>query len=315
VIADSVRRMPIRGATACLLAILAFAGPASAQETVRLVAPVDCLANPGCGPGLERAYGLDVSGVHVPLEVADAGIQALDDGLGEVAVAFTSNPQVSRPDILALEDDRGMIGSDRIVPAFRRSVLRAYGRRGRDIRRRLDAASAVLTTLALRELNQQVIDGRLAEAVGGEFVDANGLGGSAPRRRGPRIVIGHQDFAENETLAYLYAEALRAGGYRVRVRSVGGLRREALRLLRRGRIAMYPAYSGSLMSFLGERPADDSRLRRRLTRALRREARAQPLRFAPGENRNVFVMKTDTARRLAVERISDLAKYWPPAAR
>ena len=303
--------MPFRGATACVLAVLALAAPASAQETVRLAAPADCLTNPGCGPGLARVYDLDVSGVHVPLEVADAGIRALDDGLGEVAVAFSSNPEVSRPDILTLDDDKDMVGSDRIVPVVRSSLLRAYGPRARDIRRRLNAASAVLTTLALRELNQQVIDGRLPEAVGGEFIDANGLGGSATRKRGPRIVIGHQDFDENETLAYMYAEALRAGGYRVVVRSVEGLRRQAIRKLRRGDIAMYPAYSGSLMSFLGRRPADDGKLRRALRRALTREAHAQPLRLAPGENRNVFVMKTDTARRLAVEKISDLSKYWP----
>jgi glycine betaine/choline ABC-type transport system substrate-binding protein len=278
---------------------------------VRLVAPVDCLTNPGCGPPLARVYGLDVSSVHVPLEVADAGIQALDEGLGEVAVAFSSDPQVSRPDVVTLDDDRGMLRSDRIVPVVRSSVLRAYPRGGRDIRRRLNAASQVLTTLALRDLNQQVIDGRLPEAVGGEFVDANGLGGSAKRRAGPRIVVGFQDFAENETLAYMYAEALRAGGYRVTVRSVGGLRRQAVRRLRRGEVGMYPAYSGSLMSFLGTRPDDDDRLRRSLRRALLRRVHAQPLRLAPGENRNVLVMKTDDAQRLGVTKISDLGRYWP----
>ena len=157
-----------------------------------------------------------------------------------MAVAFSSNPEVSRPDILTLTDDREMIGSDRVVPVIRSSVLLAYGRRARDIRRRLNAASAVLTTLALRRLNQQVIDGRLPEAVGGEFIDANGLGGSAPRRDGPRIVVGFQDFAENETLAQVYAQARRAGGYRVAVRSAGGLRAETVRRLRRGRIAMSP---------------------------------------------------------------------------
>jgi glycine betaine/choline ABC-type transport system substrate-binding protein len=303
--------MRYRGAAACVVAFVALAGPASAQETVRLAAPADCLTNPGCGPGIASVYGLDVAGVHVPLEVADEGIRALDDGIGEVAVAFSSNPEVSRPDIVTLDDDKGMVGSDRIVPVVRSSLLRSYGRRARDIRRRLNAASAVLTTLALRELNQHVLDGRLPEAVGGEFVDGNGLGGSAPRRRGPRIVVGFQDFAENETLAYLYAEALRAGGYRVRVRSVGGLRRQAVRQLRRGEIAMYPAYSGSLMSFLGTRPDDDRRLLRRLRKALRRKVHAQPLQLAPGENRNVFVMKTDAAQRLGVTKLSDLAQYWP----
>ena len=35
--------------------------------------------------------------------------------------------------------------------------------------------SREITTLALRALNQQVADGRLPEAVGGEFVEGNGL--------------------------------------------------------------------------------------------------------------------------------------------
>ena len=68
------------------------------------------------------------------------------------------------------------------------------------------------------------------------------------------------------------------------------------------------------MAFLGRRPADDRRLHRRLRRALRRRAHSVPLRLAPGENRNVFVMKTETAQRLGVEKLSDLAKYWPAVA-
>jgi glycine betaine/choline ABC-type transport system substrate-binding protein len=301
----------IRAAAACLLGCLLLAAPASAQETVRLAAPSDCLTNPGCGPGLAGAYRLDVSGVHVPLEVADAGIQALDDGVGEVAVAFTSNPEVSRPDMLSLADDRGMIRSDRIVPVIRTSVLRAYGRRARDIRRRLNAASAILTTLALRQLNQQVIDGRLPEAVGGEFIDANGLGGNGHHRPGPRIVVGFQAFAENETLSYMYAEALRSIGYRVRVRPVGGLRVEALKALRVGRISMYPGYAGSLLAHLtNKRPHSKARIANELRRALKRRG-ARATKFAPGQNRNLFVTKTDTAARLGVATLSDVARYWP----
>jgi glycine betaine/choline ABC-type transport system substrate-binding protein len=100
-----------------------------------------------------------------------------------------------------------MITPDHVVPVVRASLLARYGPA---LRRRVDAASRLLTTLQLRSLNQQVIDGRLPEAVGGDFVDANGLGGRpAHLRAGPRIVVGFQDFAENETLAHLYA-AVRA---------------------------------------------------------------------------------------------------------
>src|SRR3954452_18696794 len=184
------------------------AAPAQAQQ-VRFAASRDCPVNPGCIPGLKSAYGLDPTSVFAPLAVAGTGISALDDGVAEVGIAFSSDPQVSRPDILSLRDDRHMLFGDRVVPVVRRRMLRAYGARDRAaIRHGLDVASSALTTLLLRGLNQSVIDGRLPEAVGGEFVDTNGLGGSPRRRHGPRIDIGFQDFAENETLAYLYAEVL-----------------------------------------------------------------------------------------------------------
>ncbi len=289
------------------LVVWLCAAPAQAQQ-VRLAAPADCLANPGCGAGLQSVYGLDVRSAFVPLTVADAGIGALDDGAAEVAVAFSSNPQASRPDIVTLSDDRRMVYPDRVVPIVRSGLLRAYGpRAARDIRRRLNAASAVLTTLALRALNQALVDGRVPEAVGGEFVEANGLSDGERRRTGPRIDIGFMDFAENETLAYLYAEALRAGGYRVSVRSVGGLRPEAVSRLRRDRIDLYPAYDGSLLRYLvGTSPA---RLRTGLRRTLAR-IDAEPMRLSRAQNRNVFVTKTDTASRLGLARISDLARYW-----
>jgi glycine betaine/choline ABC-type transport system substrate-binding protein len=305
-------------AIATLVGVVALlvAAPASAQNPapqVRLAAPSDCFSNPGCGPGLSRVYDLDVQSVFVPLTVADAGVGALDDGLAEVAVAFSTNPEVSRPDVVTLTDDRRMIGSDNIVPVVRSSLLRRYGRRARDIRRRLDAASAVLTTLALRGLNQQVIDGRLPEAVGGELIDANGLGGQPRRRhRGPLIVVGFMDFAENETLAWFYAEALRAGGYRVRVRPVGGLRPEAVRRMRRGRIGLWPGYGRSLLRFLGGTGSSTRAVRGPLRRELR-PVGAEPLKLARAENRNLFVMKDATAQALGVTKLSDLARYWPAA--
>ena len=293
--------------TGVALAVWLCAAPAQAQQ-VRLAAPADCLVNPGCGVGLKSVYGLDATALFVPLTVADSGIGALDDGAAEVAVAFSSNPQVSRPDIVTLRDDRRMVYPDRVVPIVRSGLLRAYGpRAARDIRRRLNAASGVLTTLALRALNQALVDGRVPEAVGGEFVEANGLSAGERRRNGPRIDIGFMDFAENETLAYLYAEALRAGGYRVSVRSVGGLRPEAVARLRRDRIDLYPAYDGSLLRYLvGTSPA---RLRAGLRRTLARIG-AEPLRLSRAQNRNVFVTKTETASRLGLARISDLARYW-----
>jgi glycine betaine/choline ABC-type transport system substrate-binding protein len=289
-----------------VLAGLLFAAPAYSQAP-RLAAPGDCLTNPNCGPGLQRTYGVDVAPFFVPLTVADAGISALDDGIAEVAVAFSSDPEVSRPDVRVLRDDRDMVGPDPVVPVLRAKVLRAYGSR---LERVLNRASAVLTTRALRLLNQQVGDGRLPEAVGGEFIDANGLGGNGRRRHGPRVIVGFQAFSENETLAYMYAEALRSAGYRVKVRPVGGLRPEALKALRRGKISMYPGYAGSLLAFIADKhPRAKPRLLRELRTALERRG-ARAAKPAPGQNRNLFVTKRDTAARLGVATLSDVAALW-----
>src|SRR4051794_40482191 len=155
------------------LLLVALAAPASAgaqQQDVRLAGPSDCLANPGCGAGLKRVYKLDVSKNFAPLAVADAGISALDDGIGQVAIAFSSSPDAGRADIVELRDDKGMIGSDHIVPVVRR---KAVDRVGKGMLRALDEASALLSSTQLRSMNQQVSDGRLAEAVGAEFVEAN----------------------------------------------------------------------------------------------------------------------------------------------
>ena len=104
---------------------MAVSGAAGAQTPrVRLAAASDCQQNRNCAPGFRRVYGIDPTASIVRLKVADAGIQALDDGLAEVAVAFSSNPQLSRPDVLALRDDRHMISSDHVVPVVRTSLLK-----------------------------------------------------------------------------------------------------------------------------------------------------------------------------------------------
>src|SRR4051794_22295940 len=295
-------RVPVVSTAVGLLVTLATAGSATAQPPpVRLAAARDCAHNVNCIPGFKRVYGMDPTSLFTPLTVADAGVQALDDGVAEVAVAFSSNPQLSRPDIVTLRDDRGMISDDHIVPVVRRSVLRRYGR---PLRRRLDTASQLLSTLELRGLNQQVLDGRIPEAVGGEFADAAGLGGPHRRLRGPRIRVGYQAFDENQLLAQLYAEALRGAGYRVRVTAIGGLRPAAVKAMRRGRIDMWPGYSGSLLGYLG-----GANLRRAVHRL-----GATTLRSSPAQDRNGFAMKRDTARALGIRTLSDLKQYWPAAA-
>ena len=165
-------------------------------------------------------------------------------------MAFSSNPQLSRPDILTLRDDKGMISDDHVVPVVRAALLRRYGR---PLRRRLNAASALLSTLELRGLNQQVIDGRLPEAVGGEFADANGLGGRTGAPRGPRIRSASSPSTRTRRSRTSMRGAARRGLPRQR-RADGGLRPETVSALRRGRIDLWPGYSGRCSATWAARP-------------------------------------------------------------
>ena len=285
--------------TLAAAAMAMFANTVVAQTPqVRLAAAKDCPRNVNCIPGLKRVYRMDPTSLFTPLKVADAGIGALDDGVAEVAVAFSSNPQLSRPDIVTLRDNKRMITDDHVVPVVSARLLDRYGP---PLRRRLNTASRLLSTLELRGLNQQVIDGRLPEAVGGEFADANGLGGPHRRRRGPAIRIGYQAFDENQTLAHFYAEALRGAGFRVRVRATG-LRPQTVAALRGGRIGMWPGYTGSLLGYLGG-PSLEAALAR---------IGARPLRPSRAQDRNAFAMKRDVASALGIRTLSDLRRYWPP---
>src|SRR3954469_16695357 len=133
-----------RRALLALLGVLAVSAPAAhGQEPpkVRFAASVSCPANPGCILGLKRVYKLDATAFLVPIEAGEA-IGALDAGTADVGIAFSTNPAVSRPDIVALRDDKHMIGTDHIVPVIR---SKAVDRVGRGALRALDAASAQLT--------------------------------------------------------------------------------------------------------------------------------------------------------------------------
>ena len=113
------------------------------------------------------------------------------------------------------------------------------------------------------------------------------------------------DFAENTMLAHLYAAALRTHGYRVRVRAIG-FRADAVSALRAGRIDMWPGYSGSLRE-------SSRRGSKRSLGALLRRIGGRPLRPAPAENKNLFVMKRDAAAALGIPTLSHLKAHWPAA--
>jgi glycine betaine/choline ABC-type transport system substrate-binding protein len=122
----------------------------------------------------------------------------------------------------------------------------------------------------------------------------------------PPIVVGAMNFPEQVLLGRLYAGALRAAGYRVRLRLDLGSDEIALRALRSGRIDAFPAYLSSALA--GLRAGVLRRPREAYARARAAFAKRELTALAPTpfENAPAFAVRRSTARRLGDTRLSAL---------
>jgi osmoprotectant transport system substrate-binding protein len=105
------------------------------------------------------------------------------------------------------------------------------------------------------------------------------------------VTVGSFDFPENVLLAELYSQALEARGFVVRRRFGLGPRELVAPALAQGLVEVVPEYSGTSRRFL----------------AIGSSPPVTPLEPASAEDANAVVVTRDTARRLHLETVSDLA--------
>jgi osmoprotectant transport system substrate-binding protein len=136
--------------------------------------PPECAERPFCLVGLQSLYGLRFKELR-PLDAAGpATVGALEGGEIDVALLFTTTPQVEQKGFVLLADDRGLQPADNVVPVVRTDKAKRYGER---LRSTLDAVSAALTTEELRELNAAVdVEGRPVAAVAKAWLDEHRIG-------------------------------------------------------------------------------------------------------------------------------------------
>jgi glycine betaine/choline ABC-type transport system substrate-binding protein len=125
------------------------------------------------------------------------------------------------------------------------------------------------------------------------------------------ITVGSKNFSEEFILGQIYAQALRAAGYRVKTRLNLGSEKVALRAIRDGRVSGYPEYTSTALGSFFDVPA--SRIPSDAGRAYR-EAKARlagegivALPPTPFADSNAVGILTTTARRLGLKDISDLS--------
>jgi osmoprotectant transport system substrate-binding protein len=133
-------------------------------------------------------------------------------------------------------------------------------------------------------------------------------GGDAPD--GPEVVVAAQDFGESAILAEIYRGALEANGFTARVQRVGGFRDLELAAFEAGDINLAPEYAASMLEALngqaGEATGDPQATTDRLNTWL---ADIGLVALAPSDavDTNAFVVTADTASRLGLVSLSDLA--------
>jgi len=141
--------------------------------------------------------------------------------------------------------------------------------------------------------------------------------GSAPapaRHTDATITVGSFNFPESVLLAHIYAGALAAKGFPVRVLPDLGTRELVDPALMNGLIQLVPEYTGSALDFLslGQQAAtsDAAATYRSLTLSAERRGlvAAQP---APAQDANAIVVTTATAARYHLRSIADLAQAAP----
>jgi osmoprotectant transport system substrate-binding protein len=133
--------------------------------------PPECPSRPHCLVGLQSTYGLKFRS-FVPL---DAGgpltVAALRGGEIDVALLFTTTPQIDEFGFVVLEDDRHLQPSENVVPVVRQETL---NEQGKDFRALIDRVTATITEENLRALNRK-LEGRDAAEVASEFLFEQGL--------------------------------------------------------------------------------------------------------------------------------------------
>jgi osmoprotectant transport system substrate-binding protein len=166
--------LAVSRATADRLQLSRVSDLSRAASTLVLGGPPECPQRQFCLPGLAEVYGLHFKSFR-PLDAAGPlTVGALQGNEIDVALLFTTTPEVDTAGFVLLDDDRGLQPADNVVPVVRRAVIERFGSR---VSEALDPLSAQLTSADLRGLNHEVaVEGKTPAAVARAWMDRHPTG-------------------------------------------------------------------------------------------------------------------------------------------
>ncbi|MEV6108943.1 ABC transporter substrate-binding protein [Streptomyces sp. NPDC051940] len=141
---------------------------------IKLAAGDECPQRPFCEPGLEKTYGIDITGVDPKGVGTPEAKQAVKDGVDQLVLTTTTDATLDEFGLVLLEDDKGLQNADNILP-----VVNAKDAGDAKIAEALDKLTQTLTTEDLIALNRQVDSERQKPAdVAKSYLEEKGLIGS-----------------------------------------------------------------------------------------------------------------------------------------
>jgi osmoprotectant transport system substrate-binding protein len=143
---------------------------AAVADRLTIGAPPECPLRPFCLPGLRDVYGI----LFEDFDPLDAGgpqtVAALKSDEVQIGLMFSTDPSIEANGLIPLIDDKHLQNAENITPVIRTEKLND------DVRRLLDAVSALLSSDRVTELvGKVVIDGRDVAGVANAFLAANDL--------------------------------------------------------------------------------------------------------------------------------------------
>ncbi len=163
-------------ATAQRLRLRDLSDLAAVAPRLVLGGPSECPQRPYCLRGLERVYGIQVRR-FVPLDSASQRATALEEGVIDIEVTFTTDGRVAPGSFVLLTDDKHLEPVESVAPVVSRRALQRYGARLTDA---LRAVSAALDQRSLSFLNWRVsVAGKDIHSEAQNWLRRHGLTGAA----------------------------------------------------------------------------------------------------------------------------------------
>jgi osmoprotectant transport system substrate-binding protein len=114
--------------------------------------PPECPRRPYCLPGLRGAYGLRFAR-FLPFDTEGQRVTALQEGVVNAAVLFTTDGNLAAGDLALLADNRHLQPAENVVPVITDTAMARYGQRLADA---VNRVSARLTSKSLLFLNWRI---------------------------------------------------------------------------------------------------------------------------------------------------------------